>query len=172
MAEKNDLMTLVNAVTEKMHNDISNIFDSPPVTPVSGESGHHNWLSLSVLHRRESKKENVAPTSNHLSGGEASASYKKAHNIIEKEEKEAMTPQLCELKREALSFYRKWQAALLQRLRDIGVSDAQASQSSARGRGRGGGLRAAFRGRGGRGGRASRGGLTLATGIDLSQMPR
>lgn len=166
IAEKNDLMTLVNAITEKMCNEISTIFDSPPVSPVVGEHDHHNWLSLPLLHRRN-RKENTIPNSQTLQKGESSDSYKMAHNVIEKEEKEAMTPQLRELKKEALAYFRKWQASLLQRLKDIGVNDiqaAQAPQGSFRGRGRGNPIRAVFRGRGGRGGRASRGPLTLATG--------
>lgn len=159
-AEKNDLATLVNAITEKMHKDISNIFDSPPVTPINGEHGHHHWLSLPLLHRKENK-ENMPPSSQTFQqGGGSSSSYRKTHDIIEKEEKEAMTPQLRELKKEALTFFRKWQTVILQRIRDISVSDPQAAQGGIRGRGRGG-ARGVTRGRGGR---VSRGGLTLATG--------
>lgn len=165
-AEKNDLTTLVNAITEKMNNDISKIFDSPPVTPVSAEQGHHHWLSLPLLHRKDTKenKENLPPSSQTFQTVDGSfSSYKKAHNIIKKEEKEAMTPQLRELKKEALAFFRKWQGLILQRIRDISVSDPQTAHGGSRGRGRGI-VRAGTRGRGGRGGKTSRGGLTLATG--------
>lgn len=96
--------------------------------------------------------------------------YDKTREIIEKEEKEAMTPQLRELKKEALTFFRKWQTIVLQRLRDIAVNDQPGAQASSRGRGRG--LRGPPRGRGGggRGGGPSRGPLTLATGsMNLSQ---
>lgn len=165
--EKNDLTTLVAAITEKMHNDISNIFDSPPVSPVSQETSHHHWLSLPLLHRKA--KENMPPTSHtYQQGGSNSRSYNKAHSIIEKEEKESITPQLRELKKESLAFFRKWQATILQRLRDVNVTDPSVAQGNTRGRGRGG-IRGAFRGRGDRGGRGGisstgRGGLTLATG--------
>ena len=165
-AEKNDLVTVVNAITEKMHNDISKIFDSPPVSPVSTDQGHHHWLSLPLLHRKDATedKENMPPSSYPLQQiGEGSASYRNAHKIIEKEEKEAMTPQLRELKKEALAFFRKWQAVILQRIRDISISDPQSAQGGFRGRGRGV-PRAGIRGRGGRGGKTGRGGLTLATG--------
>lgn len=75
-----------------------------------------------------------------------------------------MTPQLRELKKEALLFFRKWQTTVLQRVRDVIVNDPNAPTTSFRGRGRG--FRGAARGaRGGRGGRGGgRGGLTLATG--------
>lgn len=166
LPEKNDLTTLVSAITEKMHNDISNIFDSPPVSPVSQETSHHHWLSLPLLHRRA--KENVPPSSQtYQQAGSSSKSYNKAHTSIEKEEKESITPQLRELKKESLAFFRKWQATLIQRLRDVNVTDPNAAQGNTRGRGRGG-FRGAFRGRNDRGGRGgggpSRGGLSLATG--------
>lgn len=163
-AERNDLTTLVNAITEKLHKDISSIFDSPPVTPVDSGHGHHHWLSLPLLHRKENK-----PPSSHMvqANSDGSKSFKKTHQIIEKEEQEAMTPQLRELKKEALIFFRKWQALVLQRMRDISINDPQVAQGGPRGRGRGfRGGRGEFRGRGGggRGGRIGRGGLTLATG--------
>lgn len=166
-AERNDLATLINAITERMHNDISTIFDSPPVSPVMAEDGHH-WLKLPLLHRRA--KENTPPNSNtYQNAGRSSDSYNRAHKSIEKEEKEAMTPHLRELKKEALTFFRKWQASVLQRIRDISVTvqDPMPAQGALRGRGRGAStVRSSVRGgRSARGGRASRGGaLTLATG--------
>lgn len=160
LAEKNDLITLVNAITEKMHNDISAIFDSPPVTPLKTEHGHIHWLSLPLLHRRD-KKSQVT----HEILGDDSKAYNKTHNIIEKEEAEAMTPQLRELKKEALTFFSKWQTIALLRIRDINVIELSENDGQMRGRGRGG--RGAPRGRGGRGGRACRGTLTLAIGMDI-----
>lgn len=163
-AEKNDLTTLVNAITERMHNNISTIFDSPPVTPVLEEQVHNYWLWLPLLHRKEDK-ENIPPSSGIFQRGAGSSTpYNKASSIIKKEEKEAMTPQLGELKKEALAFFRKWQASILQRIREINVSDPQAVQGNSRGRGRGFIRGGTPRGRGGRGGKTGRGGLTLATG--------
>lgn len=81
-----------------------------------------------------------------------------------------MTPQLSELKKEALAAFKKWQTLVLQRLRDITVNDPQSTQTVARGRGRGGRGGGGFRGRGGRGGGIGRGGLTIGTGKDLKPM--
>lgn len=165
IAEKNDLVTLVNAITERMARDISNIFDSPPVAPLQSDHDHHHhhWLLLPLHHQKQHK-----PTSHSLMGIKrigSSKPFEKTHDIIQKEEKEAMTPQLRELKKEALIFFRKWQTIVLQRVREIAVSDQPAPHLSIRGRGRG--MRGMPRGRGGggRGGSMVRSPLTLATGL-------
>ncbi|KAL4723328.1 hypothetical protein ACLX1H_009818 [Fusarium chlamydosporum] len=171
VAEKNDLTTLITAITEKLHNDISVIFDSPPVTPTLGDLndisqvdiGHHHWLALSL---QTNGKENVDPKHSTL-GKSIPKVTPKENNTAQSEDKEnseAITPQLRELKKEALIFFRKWQSILLQRLRDISVAEYNGSQSNMRGRGRGNarGARGGRVARGGRGG--GRGGLTLATG--------
>jgi hypothetical protein len=164
VAEKNDLATLANAITERMARDISNIFDSPPVAPIQSDHGHHHWLLLPLSHQKQNK-----PASHSIMGMKrigSSKPYDKTREIIEKEEKEAMTPQLRELKKEALIFFRKWQAIVLQRIRDIAVNDQPGPQPNTRGRGRG--MRGAprgGRGGGGRGGGAIRSPLTLATGL-------
>ncbi|KEY70100.1 hypothetical protein S7711_09098 [Stachybotrys chartarum IBT 7711] len=168
LAEKNDLVTLVNAITEKMLNDISSIFDSPPITPIQGYHGHHHWLSLSLL-THKGNKENTPPTTypGKSTQGDGSKSYSKTHHIIEKEEKEAMTPQLQELKKEAVTFYQKWQTLFLNRIRELSVQEqpAQTNGPPFQPRGRGRGARGSVRSRGGRAaGKASRGSLTLATG--------
>ncbi|KAK2600162.1 hypothetical protein QQS21_005107 [Conoideocrella luteorostrata] len=164
VAEKNDFVTLVNAITEKMHKDTSNMFDSPPVRAIRGEEQHH-WLSLPLLHRRESNKENLSALNSFRGNVQQTPStvYDKTHQIIQREENDAMTPQLRELKKEALAYFRKWQGNVLQRLREINVSDMVPSAPGSRGRGRGvrGGNRA---GRGGRGGRGGAVATTLATG--------
>ncbi|KAL7937445.1 hypothetical protein V8C35DRAFT_331214 [Trichoderma chlorosporum] len=163
VAEKNDLGTLVNAITERMARDISNIFDSPPVAPIQGDHGHHNWLLLPLLHHKQNRLASHSIMGlRHMT---LSNTCDKAHELIEKEETEAMTPQLRELKKEAMIFFRKWQTTVLQRVRDIAVNDQQCPQGTTRGRGRG--LRGMSRGRGGGG--SGRGGgiirpLTLATG--------
>ncbi|RDA82384.1 hypothetical protein CP532_1596 [Ophiocordyceps camponoti-leonardi (nom. inval.)] len=152
LAERNDLTTLVSAITDKMHNDISCIFDSPPVTPVLDHHDHHHWLSLALF------KCAIADSDNKPSpelSGDGSKAFAKAHKIVVKEEAEAMTPQLRELKKEAILFFRKWQTALLQRTREIHITDSTAPQGNPRPRG--------ARGRGARPG-IGRGGLTLATG--------
>ncbi|CAG7556650.1 unnamed protein product [Fusarium equiseti] len=171
-AEKNDLTTLITAITEKLHNDISIIFDSPPVTPTLGDLslnnidqvdiGHHHWLALSL---QTNGKENADPRHSNAGNGmpKITRTDETAAPSPDKEESEAITPQLRELKKEALVFFRKWQSIFLQRLRDISVTESNGSQSNMRGRGRGN-ARGARGGRAARGGRGGRGGLTLATG--------
>lgn len=169
VAERNDLTTLITAITEKLHNDISVIFDSPPVTPTLGDVGdigHHHWLALSL---QTNGKENVKPRSPSLGKvvpkvAAASQPSTNTTQPTDKEDSETITPQLRELKKEALIFFRKWQSIFLQRLRDISVTEPTAPQSNMRGRGRGNmrGVRGGRVARGGRGG--GRGGLALTTG--------
>ncbi|KAK1674425.1 hypothetical protein BDP55DRAFT_694805 [Colletotrichum godetiae] len=167
LEEKNELINLVSNILDSMQDQISNIFHSPPITPATTEDPQHSWLSLSLLKKGNSKpavpqtqpsanKENAgsASTSNQQKGG---LTYNKAHEIVEKEEKEAMTPQLQELKKECLVVFRKWQGNVLTRAKDISVKDPEASAASA---GRGGGRGAGGRGttprdRGGRSGTLS-----------------
>ncbi|PCD41798.1 hypothetical protein AU210_004342 [Fusarium oxysporum f. sp. radicis-cucumerinum] len=172
IAEKNDLTTLITAITEKLHNDISVIFDSPPVKPTLGDLGdigHHHWLALSL---KTNGKENIKPRAPSMCKPVAAVSQKSANisQSPDKDNSENIMPQLRELKKEALIFFRKWQSIFLQRLRDISVMEPNGSQSNSRGRGRGT-ARAARGGRVARGGRGGgRGdiggieGLTLATG--------
>lgn len=163
LAEKNDLVTLINAVTEKMVRDISNGFDSPQVSPVEQDDDAENHFHCLVLglhhHLRCIEK---ARHSNGFSSVQKPLSYKKTHQIIEKEEKSSVSCQLGELKKEALAYFTKWQTSVVQRFKDIHVSPTPEPTS---GRGRGG--RGAARGRGTRGAPrgGGRGGLTLATGI-------
>ncbi|QPH05988.1 hypothetical protein C2857_004148 [Epichloe festucae Fl1] len=168
LAEKNDFVTLVNAITENMHRDVSNMFDSPPVRPIRGQAEQNHWLSLPLLHRRESNKENESTLNTFRGNGQgpSSTTYENTHQIIEREENEAMTPQLRELKKEALAYFRKWQGNVLQRLREMDVNDSMSCVSGSRARGRGarGGYRAGRSGRGGRGGRGGAVASTLATG--------
>ncbi|KAM5384302.1 hypothetical protein ACJZ2D_001607 [Fusarium nematophilum] len=168
VAERNDFVTLITAITETLHNNISLIFDSPPVTPVlgdSGDTGHHHWLSFSL----QNGKENIQPraSSQVHKPAQAYQPSKKTTEATDKEDPETITPQLKELKKEALIFFRKWQAIVVQRFRDISVMDTNTPQANVRGRGRGSprGMRG---GRASRGARGGRGGLamplTLATG--------
>lgn len=162
IAERNDLITLVSAITERMHANISNVFDSPPITPIEDGHGHLHWLSLSLSQLKENKPPNSLSQLS-ITDSDESNPQKPTGKVVEKEEGEAMTPQLRELKREALLYFRKWQAAVLQRLRDMSVTEPTTFNTGSRGRGRG--YRGGFRGRGSRGSAPGRGGLTLATGI-------
>ncbi|OLN92263.1 putative membrane protein C6F6.13c 1 [Colletotrichum chlorophyti] len=154
--EKNELVNLVNNITDNMRDRISDLFDSPPITPVETEDPQHSWLSLSLLKGKSSNrpaasksqtnanKENANTSSQQYSG----KAYSKAHEIVEKEEEEAMTPQLQELKKECLVVFKKWQGNVLTRVKDISVKEAvEPAAPVARG----------GRGRGPRGGRGDRG---------------
>ncbi|KAG6008209.1 hypothetical protein E4U21_004808 [Claviceps maximensis] len=165
-AEKNDFVMLVSAITENMHRDISNTFDSPPVRPIRGETEQHHWLSLPLLRRRGSNKENLSALNifREKSRGLSTTNYKKTHQFVEDEQNEDMTPQLRELKKEALAYFRKWQSSVLLRLREINVNESIPYVPGSRARGRGG-VRGGYRaGRGGRGGRGGTIVSTLATG--------
>ncbi|KAL6826836.1 hypothetical protein J3E69DRAFT_355100 [Trichoderma sp. SZMC 28015] len=147
IAERNDLETLVKAITERMARDISNIFDSPPVAPIQGDHGHHKWLLLPLLHHKQNRSASHSHSLMGLIHANSSNTYDEAREIIEKEEKQAMTPQLRELKKEALGFFDKWQSIVLLRVKNVAVNDQQCFQGNSRGRGRG--LRGSPRGRGG-----------------------
>ncbi|CCF38364.1 hypothetical protein CH063_09466, partial [Colletotrichum higginsianum] len=153
--EKDELISLVSNILDSMQDQISNIFHSPPITPATTEDPQHSWLSLSLLKNKASaisqsqstaNKENTRPSSSSAQQ-DAGKTYKKAHDIVEKEEKEAMTPQLQELKKECLVVFQKWQGNVLTRAKDISVKDPEASSAGPAGRG----------GRGGRGTRGGRG---------------
>ncbi|KAH6610190.1 hypothetical protein Trco_000210 [Trichoderma cornu-damae] len=146
-AEKNDLATLVNAITEKMAGDISSTFDSTPAALTQGDHVHQHWLLLHSLQQKQTKIASHSLTGMRQVNSEKP--YDKTLEVIEKEEKESMTPQLRELKKEALIFFRKWQTTVLQRVRDIAVNDLPAPQGNVRGRGRG--FRGGPRGRAGGG---------------------
>ncbi|KAG6138502.1 hypothetical protein E4U12_008176 [Claviceps purpurea] len=171
-AEKNDLTTLVNAITENMHRDMSNMFDSPPVRTIREETEQDHWLSLPLRRRRGSNKENLSVLEKIRESlhGSSSTTYEKAHRTIEKEENEAMTPQLRELKKEALVYFRKWQGSVLQRLREIIVNESVPYTSGSRTRRRGvrGGNRGGRSDRGGRGG-ACAAASTLAIVYELEE---
>src|SRR5688572_19776792 len=100
LAEKNDLSTLVNAITDRIHRDVCIVFDSPPVSPINSDNAnaahHHHWLSKTL--GRSHNDQNVPPSNIVPSpAGDGSKAFKKAHQIVDKEEQEAMTPQLGEL---------------------------------------------------------------------------
>ncbi|GJD01782.1 DUF726 domain-containing protein [Colletotrichum higginsianum] len=135
--EKDELISLVSNILDSMQDQISNIFHSPPITPATTEDPQHSWLSLSLLKNKASaisqsqstaNKENTRPSSSSAQQ-DAGKTYKKAHDIVEKEEKEAMTPQLQELKKECLVVFQKWQGNVLTRAKDISVKDPEASSA-------------------------------------------
>ncbi|KAK2018830.1 DUF726-domain-containing protein [Colletotrichum eremochloae] len=155
--EKNELISLVSNILDNMQDQISNIFHSPPITPATVEDPNNSWLSLSLFKNTSNaitqpqsaaNKENVRPSSASTQQNTAKT-YNRAHEIVEKEEKEAMTPQLQELKKECLVVFKKWQGNVLTRAKDISVRVPEASTSPTDRGGRGG--------RGTRGGRGDRG---------------
>ncbi|KAF9877786.1 hypothetical protein CkaCkLH20_04921 [Colletotrichum karsti] len=148
LEEKNEIIKLVSDILDNMQAQISNIFHSPPITPASTENPQHSWLSLSLLKGKSNKPATSQPQGNSppspsADQQNASKTYAKAHEIVEKEEKEAMTPQLQELKKECLVVFNKWQGNVLLRVKDISVQEPDAQEAPAA--------------RGGRGGRGSRG---------------
>lgn len=170
VAERNDLATLINSITERMHRDMVDIFDSPPVTPIQDDHHGQNpyyWLLLPRHH----EKENAVPKAPSTITVQVDdvRTNNKVHHVIEKEQKEqkdqedSVTSQLGELKKETSAFFRKWQANVLQRIKDVHVSESSNARNNQRGRGRG--SRGPSRGRGGYAGRISRGPLTLAAGV-------
>ncbi len=165
VAEKNDLIVLVTAISEKMYRDINRLFDSQQIIPLGDDDDLHNWLALALtLNPNYEKLVSRPSTSGSVSAPRLPSTSYYHTSDTDSGEDCSMTPQLQELKREAIAFFRKWQAALLQRLRDIGVSDIEPEQPGWRGRGRG--IRGRGRTRVGRVGRGGgRGGTTLATGI-------
>ena len=171
LAERNDLVSLVTAITEKLHSDLETMFDSPPVRPQDPHpNSHYQWLSLSLSSsRNEINKESVSTGSKGRRRGKyaRAQALKTVQRVAERQTTASLTPQLRELKKEASAFFRKWQSAVLQRLREIGVNDATISSPGLRGRGRG--PRGTCRGiRGGRGERVNQGSLTLATGTFIT----
>jgi hypothetical protein len=168
VAEKNDLIILVTAISEKMYRDINRLFDSQQVAPLDDNGDEmHNWLALALTLTQKPEKSFSRPSTS--GSGKPARSPTTAYyqsSDMDSGDDQSMTPQLQELKREAIAFFRKWQAALLQRLRDIGVSDIEPEQASWRGRGRVTRSRSRARiGRAARGG--GRGVSTLATGRPL-----
>ncbi|KAF4123815.1 Protein of unknown function (DUF726) [Geosmithia morbida] len=134
--ERNSLTVLVTAITDRMDQQISDIFDSPPVAPdLRGEA--YNWLLFSLTEHRplpRNSKDTEKQYSNALKN-------KKAHEKCPVVEERSKGPQLQELKKEALASFLKWQGNLLQRIWDIDVrelpSSFQGPSGKPRGRGRG-----------------------------------
>jgi hypothetical protein len=170
--EKNAIVSLMTSLTDKMQRNLSLSFDSPPVTPATNEYPQNTWLSLPLM------KENVVPIATNSKESVATTATKgprrknssrtcsKAREILEKEENEAMTPHMQELKKEAITSFKKWQNIVLQRVRDIIVKEPETlntanSESLLSCGGRGRGASEARGARGQRGGRASRGGRGL-----------
>lgn len=177
VAERTELVNLINTITEKMLRDINSLFDSPPIDSHSTSENADslvNCLSL-ALHNyncRQQQQVNIKLQSSRSSFDPKSRGSKIVHNIAAVEEKKSISPQLIELKKEAVAFFKKWQGNVLQKFRDINVaaeppvnsapSTVKASRGIARGRSSGRGIR------GGGGGGSSRGGgltATLVSGI-------
>lgn len=150
--ERSDLIILVTAITEKMYRDINGLFDSPPIPYMEGEGRDRNWLALALREQQSSDKENAVPAKTFANRPVGSA-LKKAF-MHQEEEDDETPPQLQELRREAVAFFRKWQSSLLQRVKELAVTTAEEDVAS---RGRGRGARGAPRGRAERGGRGGRG---------------
>ncbi|KAJ4153131.1 hypothetical protein LMH87_009635 [Akanthomyces muscarius] len=148
--ERSDLIILVTAITEKMYRDINGLFDSPPIPYMEGEGRDRNWLALALREQQSSDKENAVPPKTFANRPVGSAVRKPS---LHEEEDDETPPQLQELRREAVAFFRKWQSSLLQRVKELAVTTVEEDVAS---RGRGRGSRGAPRGRAERGGRGGR----------------
>lgn len=177
VAEKNDLVTLISAITDKMHNDISTVFDFPSVAPAYGQDELLRSVQSVSLHQRPDNqwpdfdKENNKPAAPAQPRPSATVdgpnTYTPTRGAAGQEGPGPMTTQLQELKKEAVMFFRKWQNAITQRAREITVIESTPSPqaSTPRGRGGRGPQGGSLRGRGGRSGASTgRGGLILAAG--------
>ncbi|OAA71194.1 DUF726 domain protein [Cordyceps fumosorosea ARSEF 2679] len=161
--EKSDLVLLVTAITEKMFRDINGLFDSPQIPLMDGEGPERNWLALALRQQEINDKENAVPSRSFANRPVTSTARKSSPNHLDQDVES--TPQLQELRNEAVAFFRKWQLSVVQRLRDLAVTTVE-DDFSRRGRGRGArGVPRGRAGRGaGRGGRQNgRGGASIAT---------
>jgi hypothetical protein len=188
--QRDDLATLVLRILDKIGHQITDAFDSHPVTPVETKNPNHGWIALQLQGRENDGFPNrpLSPlgVANKPNNGNASAAppssgrkgrpLSKAHQIIEKEEQEAMTPQLQELKKELSVVYKKWQMFVTNRIRDVKVTEeaqpgrrGEDGASAVAGRGGRWGNRG---GRGdGRGGGRGRGGLSTPPGKSEKKKP-
>ena len=151
LAEKEDLIILVARITENMTRQIGEVFDCSTPTPSDpGCSNANTWIDISIPLEKlklkddcenpaTDKEQTVLPAETSRSGtGSTFCSTQNISNIAHK------TPpcQLSELKKELLVIFRKWQSIVLQRVRDIRVTETMPQdhfddQSFVRGRGRG-----------------------------------
>ncbi|KAL2759565.1 hypothetical protein ACRALDRAFT_2050142 [Sodiomyces alcalophilus JCM 7366] len=178
--EKNGLVALVTEVTRKMEQHLERTFE-PTQTPLSSNSP--NGVPQPTLNLRSGHsmpdKENEPPVNGRSQNrtrtgakSDASKAYNRAHasplrkdlkatSVSSDNVKTSLTPQHAELKRELLATFKRWENSLLNRFRDISVSEAkEAATTSLRG-GRGGARGAARTRRGNR--EALRGAARSAT---------
>ncbi|ATY62202.1 DUF726 domain [Cordyceps militaris] len=169
--EKSDLVLLVTAITEKMFRDINGLFDSPQIPLMDGEGPDRNWLALALREQETNDKENMEPPRSFANRPVGSTVRKPSPHLQDQDEK--TPPQLQELRNEAVAFFRKWQASVVQRLRDLAVATIEEDVSR---RGRGRGARGAPRGRAGRSGRAGRqngrGGISATSTVVPNAFPQ
>ncbi|PMB73302.1 hypothetical protein BM221_000723 [Beauveria bassiana] len=121
--EKSNLILLVTAITEKMFRDINSLFDSPLIPFVEGEGPDRNWLALALREQESSDKENSAPPRSFANRPIGSAAVKPSPQQHHHDDE--TPPQLQELRNEAVAFFRKWQASVIQRLRKSPVEVAE-----------------------------------------------
>lgn len=165
-AEWDEFSTLINNIIDSMQKNVISIFDTPVPVCSDSEQQQHRHVSI-PLNPIESNKENASAL-NHLRGrapDEASTAMPEniTHHQAVDGEKRATASTYMELKKEALVYFGKWQAGVLQRLREVKVSYADNGAQRSRGRGRR--LRPGSRaGRSGQGGRGCLMPSTLATG--------
>ena len=139
LTEKNDLFSLVNTITEKMHQDIMSIFDTSFEIGANEHDECHHWLPQNIPGVTGEHIFSVHPGEHNGQDGPCNElSCSQSEEVLRQEEREATASPLYELQKEISVHFRKWQGIIIQRLRDLVVSDPSlANQSNPRGRGRG-----------------------------------
>lgn len=144
VTEKNDIITLVNSIMDKMSDEIYDLFDIPK--PVGEKLGNLEnelrCLSLDTSHPSQTHTGNGRPTSSSSSNRVS----KKPPKTNDATSDLSIDNQLGELQKEAIAFFGKWQASVVQRLAELSVSEQPLTEVQS-GRGRNG--RNANRARGG-----------------------
>lgn len=128
-AEKEDLITLISRITEKIARQIGDAFDSPPPTPSDSESSAANaWVTISVPIENLSLENSPRDLQETDETTQVAASGGPSHGTLSLSPSmssithNGLEPQLGELKKELFVMFKKWQSTVLQRVRDIRVA--------------------------------------------------
>ncbi|KAJ9149285.1 DUF726-domain-containing protein [Pleurostoma richardsiae] len=130
--QKAELVQLVTRVTDRLYKQLNDIFDCPPLSDsMNIQNRLKTWLvvppqlSLNADSSQSDQKEDTkAPELQRGKDNDlAHQDEARAQGVIEKEEREALTPSMSELKKEVLVHFKKWQTSMLKRVSDISVSN-------------------------------------------------
>lgn len=152
VAERNDLIALASEISEKMLKDITGVFDSPsiPLQELPNVDNHFHCMSLALQNHRRRQQQEYSKTKQAIGKGWPPRAQNYPCDTVSLTKVQSSTPQLGELQKEAVAFFRKWQTATMQKLRDITVSPAPVNVAQISETHRGRSVRGSARGRGGR----------------------